>query len=103
MNGREVAKALRGGRVEGVTVALNAGTGEEYESSMVREEDKDALARLGRPVFSVVTDFVRACVSEGLDVEATCVDRPGADVAAVTALARELGVSRPVKVRSWHP
>lgn len=99
-NGASVARALESSGVSAVSVALATADAEQYIELMQPEQ-----LRL-TPVHSLelglpdVTDFVRACVAAGLEVECNAVEAPGVDVEKAKELALELGAT--FRPRSWH-
>lgn len=82
INGRSVVKELVG-LVDSVSVSLNA-------------EDEAKYSRICKPEFGpktygYVIDFIKDCVANGIEAEATCVDLPDIDVKKCEVIARGLG------------
>ena len=82
-------------------VALATSDPEQYADIM-----KPDSIRLS-PAFSLpmglkeVTGFASACVSLGMEVECTAVERPGVDIDKAQELSETLGCR--FRTRSWHP
>ncbi|MFH2203560.1 MAG: TatD family nuclease-associated radical SAM protein [Elusimicrobiota bacterium] len=86
INGRDISQDLAA-CLDAVSISLNTA-------------DPESWLRLHRPLpefrkegFAAVLDFTRACVRGGLRTVATAVDYPENDLAAVEALAGELGAA----------
>lgn len=77
---------------DAVSVSLNAANQEEYA--------KISRPEFGNEAFPALIDFIRGCKSKGLEVTATIVGFPGADIQEAEALARELGVN--FRVRKYN-
>lgn len=82
INKRPIVRELIG-LIDRVSVSLNAETAERYY-----EVCKPSF---GLSTYQKVVDFIKECVSAGLDVEATCLDLPGVDVKRCEEIAASLG------------
>jgi TatD DNase family protein len=82
-HGRSIVPDLRDA-VDAVSVSLNAATPEEYARLCRPERGEDA--------FRAVLDFMKECREAIPEVVVTAVQVPGADIAGVKRLAKELGV-----------
>ena len=106
-----VAARLRDAGIDEVTVALNAADPAAYAAFMLHAPSYptryfgSAAAAVGDVDglgFGDACAFIGALAEGGTAVTATCVARPGVDVASVRALSLALGASS-FKERSWHP
>jgi pyruvate-formate lyase-activating enzyme len=106
-----IAASLRDANIDEVTVALNAADPATYASFMLMPPPytppyfataPEAVGEVDGASFGDVCAFIAALAEGGTAVAATCVARPGVDVASVRALALALG-ARDFKERSWHP
>ena len=91
INQRDITPELVG-LIDVVSVSLNAATTEEY-------------VRLNRPEygpesFMAMQEFMKLCKVKGLEVTATVVGFPGADVEGTKRIAVELGVT--YRVRKYN-
>mmetsp|Transcript_13642 Transcript_13642/g.43008 ORF Transcript_13642/g.43008 Transcript_13642/m.43008 type:complete len:261 (+) Transcript_13642:57-839(+) len=92
-HGRCVVPELAVGRIRRVTVNLNTADPEQY-GALMGEGHGPASHR-------AACDFVARCVEAGLEATCTAVEAPGVDVAAVEALAGQLGAG--FRSRTYHP
>jgi TatD DNase family protein len=77
---------------DAVSVSLNAQDAETYA--------RVCGSRFGEGVYEHVIAFIRACVSEELEVTASVVDVPEIDIEATRRVTDSLGV--PLKVRGYY-
>ena len=97
----DVVQRLQKSGITGASIALMTSDSTQYSELM-----KPDSIRLS-PAFSIpmglkeVTAFASACISAGLEVECTAVERPGVDIEAAKSLAETLGAS--FRARTWHP
>jgi TatD DNase family protein len=82
INSRPIAKELAG-LVDKVSVSLNTDTAEVY--------DKVCRPQFGPKTYKHITDFIKDCVANGIEVEVTCLNLPDVDVKRCEIIARELG------------
>jgi TatD DNase family protein len=82
INGPRTADRLKG-LVDRVSVSLNAQTKELYDDICKPRLDGDS--------YKAMTDFIRECVEDGIEAEATCLDLPGVDAKACGEIAKSLG------------
>jgi len=86
-NGRDIVPEIAASGISAVSVGLNAACEEDWNAIMAPSVYSSG------GTFQGALDFVSACVGAGLEVEVSCVETPGVDVAAVEHLARGLGAS----------
>ena len=97
----DVVQRLQKSGITSASIALMTSDSTQYSELM-----KPDSIRLS-PAFSIpmglkeVTAFASACISAGLEVECTAVERPGVDIEAAKSLAETLGAS--FRARTWHP
>jgi TatD DNase family protein len=84
INERDIVPELRG-LIDIVSVSLNAGEAKTYL--------KLNRPHFGEKAFPTVLDFIHQCRSAGMEVTATIVGYPGAEVEASEKLTRELGIN----------
>ena len=96
-----IAKRLHNCGIRAASVAIATADAEQYAELMKPESIRLSPAFSLSMGLSEVTGFAEACISEGMSVECTAVDRPEVDVEAARTLAESLGAS--FRARSWHP
>ena len=84
ISGRPIAPELAG-FVDRVSVSLNTDTKELY--------DKFCKPQFGPDSYDSVKRFIAACVAKGIEVEVTCLDLAGVDLAKCEEIALGLGAT----------
>jgi len=83
INGRDITVELHG-IFDAVSISLNASNPQDYVK-LNRPE-------YGQQAFQAMLDFIKSCAEKGLEVTASIVGFPGADVENTEKIARSLGV-----------
>lgn len=88
-----LGKTIRASGIRAVSIGLNAHDEQSYRRIMQPESDQG---------FQTVILFMRACSAQGLDVEATCVNRPGIiNLALAHSIAHDAGAT--FRLRDYFP
>jgi hypothetical protein len=87
--------------VDSFSVALMTHTNEQYMTLMQPAHDQLSLGN-DKP-YQVVCNFIRSVIDSGIEVEVTAIDRIDVDKDATEAAAMALGVTAPVRWRSYFP
>jgi TatD DNase family protein len=82
INARSVAIELKG-LIDRVSVSLNADTNEKYDTL--------CKPRFGAHTYVHILEFIKSCISEGIQVEVTCLDLPDVDTKRCETVAKDLG------------
>ncbi|MFH1190012.1 MAG: TatD family hydrolase [Candidatus Omnitrophota bacterium] len=84
INSKRIAGELAG-LVDKVSVSLNTDTPELY--------DKYCRSEFGSRAYGAIRDFIKDCVWNKIEAEATFLDLPGVDLKRCEAIAKELGAA----------
>ena len=97
----DVATRLHKSGIRAASVALATSDADQYAELMKPESIRLSPAFSLPMGLSEVQGFCTACISAGMSVECTAVERPEVDIDSARTLAESLGAS--FRARSWHP
>jgi len=90
INKRPIAKELVG-LIDRASVSLDVDTEEKY--------DKICVPRFGKGAYRAVLDFIKDCVANNIETEATCLDLPDVDIKKCEEISKALGAK--FRLRSY--
>ncbi|KAL7574645.1 hypothetical protein ACA910_002994 [Epithemia clementina (nom. ined.)] len=100
---QDLASRLHQAGLDRISIALQTHDPADYNHACLKwHHDLDSSGAATPRYHDQVCDFIRTCVQSGLHTETTAVERPDVDRDATEALSQALGVTTPIRWRSYY-